>query len=580
MSRPGILTGVLLLGALSAVSVWADPPVGITGEKWVDPPGQEQPPELSPDASQEERLKTVVNLAFTNADLKSVLSSLAKIYGLNIVADESVSGTVTIALRDVTLEEGLRQLLKLNGLGFTVSGQIIEVVRLELKRSAGLIPVNYINLDTALEFVQKLASEDAVLKVDKVSNGILVSDYINRIEEMRALIKEIDQQPQQVFIESKLMDITHTDLDNLGIQLSSVGLTVPIKMSGGDPLSIASGALNLAGPSADLSGDELQFTVSRADDTVTATLDALIRDRRVKVIANPTVLTVNNAEARIIIGEKFPIREQTQTTTGTLETTRFVDVGTALRVTPRINPGGSIQLHIHPEVSSVSDTLDEGPRITTREADTTVVVKDGQPVIIGGLLQHDETFIKGRIPGLSHIPFLGLLFQNRSKSYAQKELVIVITPYIVPNNPSSPGPFTETHETGGRLDAMEMFNHAKALEEGISLKARQMSPVLRALQAADIYQRVVDRFPTHPYAMESLWRIGRISRQELYDLNKAETAYRRLLTQFPASRYANGAKRELKEISWQKEQIEKRGLRISARAEAASGAPQKNFGSR
>ncbi len=544
MTRRALLLAVLLAAAA---------PLAALAQEEGEPPA----------APQEERLRQVVNLSFTNANLKNVLSSLAKIYGLNIVADESVGGSVTLTLRGVPLEEGLRQILKMNGFGFTVRGEIIEVMRLEQKRAAAVIPVKYINLDTALEFLQPMASEGAVLKVDESANGVLVSDYLSRIEDMKALLLAIDQPPQQVLIESKLIDITHTDLDNLGITLSSVALTVPVR-PGSLPISLSSGALSLAGTSSDLSGDDLGLTVGRGDDTLTVTLDALIRDRRVKVIANPSILTLNNVEARIIIGEKFPIREQTQTTTGTLETTRFVDVGTTLRVTPRINPDGYIQMHIHPEVSSVSDTLDEGPRITTREADTTVLVKDGQAFVIGGLLQEDETFVKSRIPLLGHIPFLGFFFQNRSKDHEQKELVVVITPHLVETVPDFKKPKTPVHQVAQRLDVEELFTEAQAWDKGLSLKARQAPEPVRSLRAMEVYQTLVDRFPTHPYAMESLWRVGIIARERMNDLDTAEEAFQRLLTQFPKSPHRGSAARQIKGIRWQRGRQEAKGLSVKA----------------
>ena len=520
--------------------------------------------------SQADRLKAKVDLSFTNADLKNVLSSLAKVYGLNIVAPESVTGTVTLTLKGVTLDEGLRQLLKLNGFGFVTREEIIEVVRLEEERVAEVLSVRYLNPDTALEFLQPMASEKAVLKVDEASNGILVSDFINKIEAMKLVLARIDQPPLQVMIESKLIDITHADLDNLGVSLSSVGLTIPIKR-GTDPISLASAALDLAGPSSTLTSNEVVMTVGRGDDTLTATINALIRDQRVRVIATPSVLTLNNVEAKIIIGEKFPIREQTQTTTGTLETTRFVDVGTTLRVTPRIDPGGYIQMHIHPEVSSVSATLDAGPRITTREADTTVHVRDGLSVVIAGLLQEDETHIRGRIPILGHLPFLGILFQNRSKDHVQKELVVVITPRIVDvtKEIASVKKLLEVEETSDRLEISEMFAQGRALENRQTLQARQMPDVLRYLKAASLYERAVNRFPAHPLAMESLWRLGRIAREELHDLDRAEAAYKRLLTQFPKGNpHLQGARNQIRLIQLARDRKEGRRLK----------SPQTNVG--
>ena len=563
-----------ILWAISAAS-GQEPEELVSGTK---PPPGVSASSAGERASQADRLKANVDLSFTNADLKNVITSLAKVYSLNIVAPDSVTGTVTLTLKGVTLEEGLRQLLKLGGFGFVIRGEIIEVVRLEEEKIAQVLTVKYLNPDTALEFLQPLASEKAVLKVDEASSGILVSDFLNKIEAMQRLLVQIDHPPRQVLIESKLIDITHTDLDNLGISLSSVGFTIPIKPES-DPLFLASTALNMAGTSSDLTNDEMTFTFGRGSDTLTAAIDALIRDRKVKVIANPTVLAVNNVEAKIIIGEKFPIREQTQTTTGTLETTRFVDVGTTLRVTPRIDPSGYIQMHIHPEVSSVSSTLDEGPRITTREADTTVHVKDGQSIVIGGLLQEDLTLIKGRIPILGHLPFLGIFFQNRSKDHEQKELVIVITPRLVDVTAGTGKTPLEVQEVADRLDVSELFSQAEALGEKLSLQAREMPEVVRYLKAMDMYERVVNRFPSHPHALESLWKMGRIAREGLHDLNRAEAAYRRLITQFPTvNPYRRKAQTQIRLIRLERER--KEGISSEGKKEEKPrrNPPKTNFG--
>lgn len=570
-TKRGVLF-LLLLVACRLSLVWAQeqqPPPGITGggpaeeaEKSEEPEKEEAPVETpKAPATQQERLQTKVNLSFTGAPLKNVLSSLAKVYGLNIVAPEDVTGTVTLTLRGVTLEEGLRQILKLNGWIFTVRGGIVEVSKLEEKKVNELIPLKYLDADTALEFVKPWASEDAVIKPDEATNAILVSDFMNKIGDIKAALARVDQPPQQVLIESKIMDITHTDLDNLGLSFSSVSFVIPMS-SGSLPLAFSSGSLTLAGPTSDLTGDDVTFTVAQGSETASVTLDAMIRDRKVKVIATPTILTLNNVEAKITIGEKFPIREQTQTSTGTLETTRFVDVGTTLRVTPKINLDGFIQMHIHPEVSSVSSTLDAGPRITTREADTTVIVKDGQPIVIAGLIQEDETLIKDRIPLVGHLPLIGLLFQSRGKDSERKELVIVITPHLVGAEQPTSG--AEVQEAAVRLDASEFFQRGLAIERGVTLQARQMPEVLRSRHAMALYQKVVDRYPDHPYAMESLWRMGAIARESLNDLHLAEAVYQRLITQFPEGKYRRRAEWHLEAI--QKQRQRQGQERVTAKA--------------
>ncbi len=547
---------------------------GITGEgaetreKFAETSSQEeeaprQPQEPSPgsrpqpppadvqmtEAQVKQRLKTVVSLAFAGANLRNVLNGLAKTYGLNIVVGEEVKGTVNITLRGVTLGEALKQILKLSGYTILWEGSIGRVVSLEEEVVTEILYINFVQPDVAMEFLKKEASESGVMKVDEVQSGILVTDKLSKVEAMKKILAGIDFPPQQVLIQAKLMDITHTDLDNLGLKLSSVSFDIPLRSNLMQALlNVSAGALDLSGPSADLTTDTVTATIAKGPETMTAAVDALIRDKRVKVLASPTVTTLNNVEAKITIGEKFPIKETTQTTTGTLQTTRFVDIGITLRVTPKINRAGFIQMQIHPEVSSVSSTIDAGPRITTREADTTVIIKDRESVIIAGLIKEDETLTKDRIPGLGHVPVLGILFQNRAKSYEQKELVIVITPYLMPVLPPQVASGSEVEELRQRLDATQLYYQAKDFEVGKTLQARSTPEELRILRAAELYESLADRFQSHSYAPEALWRAGEIRWGRFQDAFRAEEDWTRLMTQYPSHRLVSAARRRIKEL--------------------------------
>ncbi len=496
----------------------------------------------------QERLQKIVNISFSNADLRNVLNGLAKTYGLNIVMDEKVKGAVNISLKGVTLEEALRRILKVGGYIFVIEGSILEVASAEETLVSEILDLRFLDTDVALEFLKGSSSEVGVMKGNETLNGILVTDRISNIERMKEILNKIDIPPQQVLIEAKLLDITHTDLDNFGIALSGGTFQFPIHGSGGAAraLDIASGVLNLAGSSADLTTDTFSATLSKGPESVAVTLDALIRDSRVKVLASPTVVTMNNVEAKITIGEKFPIAETTQTTTGTLQTTRFVDVGITLRVTPRINREGFIQMQIHPEVSSVSSTIDAGPRITTREADTTVIVKQGESVIIAGLIQEDETLIKDRIPILGHIPFLGILFQSRSKDLEQKELIVVITPHMVPVEPPHVVEGGNLEKVRSRIEALSLYRQAEDFEMVQTLEARQTPDPFRALRSAELYEQLAHQFPKNPLAPIALWRAGELRLKQLSEPDEALKHYRRLAQEYPKHPYASSARQRLR----------------------------------
>ena len=531
-------------------SATLDAPPGITaGELDSEAPRGSPSDALTTPEQARERLKTVVSLSFSGGDLRTVLSGLAKTYQINIVTDEKVHGTVNIVLKGVTLEEALKQILKLNGYTFVWEGSILKVASLEEEIGTEVLQLNFIQPDAALEFLKAEASETAVMKTDEIQNAIMVTDRLSKLEKMKEILEKIDIPPQQVLIQARLLDITHTDQDNLGLKFSSVSFDIPLRANLAQALlNVASGSIDLSGPSAELTTDTVTATISKGSETLTATLDALIRNKRVKVLASPTVTTLNTVEAKITIGEKFPIAETTQTTTGTLQTTRFVDIGITLRVTPKINRAGYIQMQIHPEVSSVSSTITAGPRITTREADTTVIIKDRESVVIAGLIKEEESITNDRIPFLGHIPGLGLLFSNRAKTYEQKELVIVITPYLMPVIPPQVAPESESEEVRGRLDALQTYQQAEDFEFGKTLQSQGTPEPMRIFRAIGLYESLANRFPTNHYAPEAIWRVAELSWQRLGDSFRSEEAYTRLFTQYPKHAYANRARQRVREI--------------------------------
>lgn len=507
-------------------------------------------PAKAAESAAQEKLKKVVSVSFTGADLRNVLNGLAKTYDLNIVAEDKVKGTVNITLKDVPLEDALRRILKSSGYTYRAEGSVLEVVSLEEEMSTEILPLRFLQSDIALEFIKGNASETGVMKIDETLNSILVTDRLSRIEKMKEVLEKIDVPPQQVLIEAKLLDITHTDLDNLGWAISSTAFKIPIPGSGGADraLDFSAGAFNLPGSSADLTTDTFSLTIAKGAETMTVAIDALIRDKQTKVLANPTVVTLNNVEAKITIGEKFPIQETTQTTTGTLQTTRFVDVGITLRVTPKINRQGYIQMQIHPEVSSVSATLDQGPRITTREADTTVIVKERESVVIAGLLQDNDEIIKDRIPILGHLPFIGTFFQSRSKKVEQKELIVVITPYLVPVLPPQVAQGSVLQESYERINVMDLYLQAEDMEMVRSLQARKTPERLRILHAAELYEQIAARFPDSPLAPDALLRAGVLRWTRLNDPVRASELLSHLTARYPGHPQVLPAQRKIREI--------------------------------
>ena len=281
------------------------------------------------------------------------------------------------------------------------------------------------------------------------------------------------------------------------------------------------------------------------------TIDALIQENKAHLLASPSIATLNGKEARIIIGDKVPIIETTTTETSTTETTRFVDVGTTLRVTPQVSPDGWITMKVHPEVSSVTANLAAGPNITTREADAVVRVKDGQTIIIGGLISKQDDRIDGGVPGLRSIPILGRLFSKKSKDLQEKELTVFITPHIIR---SSEEETKKEVEDAVRLDVEQvgelnlvskLKEHAQNLENINLVESVGKSILERKEAILNTHKMIATQFPDSLEADESLFKVGELS-YELKRYPQALQAFNKLVNEYIFSSRREKAKRYLK----------------------------------
>jgi len=496
----------------------------------------------------EEKLERTVDIVFTNANLTSVLSGISKLYDMNILVDKDVSGTVTINLKQISLKNGLSSLLKSNNYSYTIEDEMIKIVAYEELGRTEVLQLDFVSPDLAYDFVEKFVSEEGDLKINTSLNCLIMTDQSKNIERARELIEKIDLPPRQVLIEARLIDITHTDLSNLGISWTATGLRFGSRTVQ-DQIDQFDGTLD--GPSTDLSGNQIVLgsVINNIDTTIT--LDALIQRQKAKVLASPSIIAINNVEAKINIGEKVPIREETQTTTGTTETTRFVDVGITLRVTPQISSSDYLQLVIHPEVSSVSTILDAGPRITTREADTTFLIKNRQTIVMAGLLQEEHDHNKGRVPILGSIPGFSWLFRNRATDTMQKELVIFITPYILP----SPRDLVLSDEAlakepmlddmARRFTFMQLYDRAQDLEAGDNIHTRGKDYYGRIDEALHNYKELLSLYPDDPRSAGVQYRIGDIYYTKLKEYGMAREAFVQLLERYPESGYVTKARKIL-----------------------------------
>lgn len=542
----------------------------------------------------------LVTLDYKDASLPAVLRALSYSYGLNLVATKDIQGKVTVNLTDVTVDEALEAILSVNGYAFTRKGNLIYITPgpgVEgIDKLTVSIHLSYLTAYEAQKLLTKVISSTGDIQVNESTNSLVVTDFPPNIEKMKKILQEIDIQPIQVLIEAKIVDIQAKALENFG---TTYTLTY-------NPSGDAQGLFNrdsfadeslvttttMAGPSSSLSGGQLKITSIIKDLTAEMTIDALVQDNKAHLLASPSIATLNGKEARIIIGEKFPYKEKTQTTTGTTETTKFIDVGTTLKVTPMVSPDGWITMNVHPEVSSVSASLDAGPRITTREADATIRVRDKETIIIGGLINKKDDRIDGGIPYLRSIPLLGILFSKRSKDIEETELTVFITPHII-KTPAEIVKRKDVVEEEVYLDLEKinhlnlvdkLLEHARNLEREDTAESANKSKRLRNEERLNTYKLIVNQFPGSSNVDYALWMMGKIYYEYFREYDAATAALENLISQYPESQYIEQAQRILQRARSKEPPYEEKFIKALGSQEETSrqdhNPPAVNFGPR
>lgn len=273
------------------------------------------------------------------------------------------------------------------------------------------------------------------ITADERSNQLIIRAFPDRLAEIKEVVALLDTTTKEVMVDAQIMQIVMKPQFDAGVDW---------QLSFGDDLKFDNfylGEQNGAMSASDsLYKHYGQMGVGNIDtDTFQMTIRALEQVLDTKILSNPKILITNNEEAKIHVGDTVPYIISTTSGTGdnaiTSEDVRFVDVGLKLNVTPTINDDGFITMHLRPEISAVTGTVDsEGggiPQVNKTEVETTVMVKDGNTIILGGLKKNNKVHAKIGFPVLMDIPVLGNMFGRTKDDFNTTEIVILITPRIV-----------------------------------------------------------------------------------------------------------------------------------------------------
>lgn len=409
----------------------------------------------------EERLKSAYLVAFEGVDLKTALRFLSTVGHFNLIAPEDVGGMVTVTLEDVTIEDAAVAILKANGLDYAIENGVFRVGKGESFTGSGedlkaeTFMLRYASAKELQTQVKPLLSARGSAIADERTNTLTVKDSQAALDQIHGVIETIDIKDKQVLIEAKIIEASRDFSRDIGIQwgvnssgnnrVDASGVTVVGQSQGGRPLmqnaAIASPVLGTALTLGRLAGG------TRID----IQLQAAEQNGKARIIASPSIVTTNGKIANIRSGETLLIPVNTGvtisassgttgttvpatgTTSGTGASVQQISTGIQLNVTPQI----SLDRHIKMAIEAITSQADFSrlisgvPVLVDNRATTTVMIRDQETTVIGGLVQNNTTLNARGVPYVSHVPLFGNLFKSKSRKKTNSEMIVFIKPTIL-----------------------------------------------------------------------------------------------------------------------------------------------------
>jgi type IV pilus assembly protein PilQ len=397
-----------------------------------------------------------IALDFYDTDIKNVFRIIREISGKNFAIDKNVTGKVTLTLdKPVPWDQVLELVLKMNQLGMAMEGDIIRIATLsnlaqeeKLKQAqlkatqqalqqkkalepliTAYLPVSYSNAQSeVLPHIQSvLTSGRGKVSVDTRNNQLILTDTVEKIDQIREIVMRIDQVTPQVVIEARIVEANTSFTKDLGFDWGEV--TAGPFNNGGTELVLTGLANNLpqAVPSG-IVGLDFRKLTGTPFSIIDATLLVSETEGKTNIISAPKVVTLDNKKAKIKQGLEVPYQERDSSGNSTV---RFKNVDLLLEVTPNVTPDNRIVMKIFVTKNDVAEQTPDGPALSTNEAETELLIENGDTIVIGGIVKSAITYGEKGIPGLRKVGVLGWLFKSQEKTDSKNELLIFITPRIV-----------------------------------------------------------------------------------------------------------------------------------------------------
>lgn len=425
---------------------------------------------------------TLITIHAEDAFLPSILAILAKESGYNIVTDPNVNkqDKVSIHLDEVPIEQAINLVVRAVGLSYEVVGNSFLVADpKKLKEEVGVttyvVTLKYAAAEDVKSLLQDISDQ---VQVDIPGNKLLVHASPKKIAEIIQVVEQVDVPAIQIMLETRLIEVAADIEDKTGLDWSKISSYTTVLAENGVPLTNGGGSVipddqtigNLPAtmPFNRLSGllekDKTGIVPKYFSRQLTAfdlTLDMLLRNNKAEVLADSRLTTINGREASIKLVDIVPYILSSGGVGGQVQVQKE-EVGIKLNIAPTVNTDGYITVKVEPEVSTIFEFIGPDaniPRVKSRTSSTTIRVKDGESIVIGGLLSNDKKQTTYKLPFFHRLPWLGeKLFTSRSIIERKTDLIIQITPRII------------VDEYSGIVKSEEMIKYEKYVTKNSSIK--------------------------------------------------------------------------------------------------------------
>ncbi len=395
-----------------------------------------------------------ISVETNNMDIRDALNLITEESGVNMIVSDDIKGSVNLKLRQVPWDQALVVLMRAKRLGYTRQGNVLRIAPLsELKNEeedatkmamvkksleptvVRMFPVSYAKVDDLDKKIKDFLSEKGKVVGDARTNSIVVTDTQENVDRVAKLIASLDTQPPQVSIEGKIVEATESFTRNIGVNWAASGSPIKLGTSVRGPVNMTP-SLSVNRAATSVGALNLGLTVGTLDvfGTLTAALSLNEQTDQVKVISAPRITTLSNEQAGITQTTEVPVKQTTQNGTATVVTYTFKPLTLKLDVTPQVTADGSVimKVIVNRQFAGADVSSDGSGQfsVNSREANTRVLVKNGQTAVIGGIYQSDATNSDAGVPWFKEVPLVKYLFKANNSKKDKSELMIFLTPRI------------------------------------------------------------------------------------------------------------------------------------------------------